>query len=640
MGNSSSQGGTRRGSSPVLTRSIQLNEPLQQPLLMQAIQDNDTPEDPGTLPSVMEINNLIESKRLKEAHQYLLSFRHEVEIEKKGEGTPSTQQNNKMKDLRLLYSALRDKMKNVVKDSSNQTSCSSDLLLQVVQIIQEEEKREGSPGSAGWNWRDTWKEAVREGVRDKIKSVPLDTKEQKKSWLAVHLGLLRKTTMEDLENVKNHLKASYPPSFNVLNTYVESYHESIAQHLKDIPQKDLEAKDCYALLDWIVNCYESEKMMGSPTLQLDVSIGSMSLSLGDSFLNQIKDKCCDLIRDEFDTMMKNLIEMECEKTWGCKEPETMPTHYHSEIHCHICLTMNGYIKNVQEIDPELSKRVLCVCLETLKPFPHRLRQAFDQWYSSTHKDGFDLQASLHRTACINSCISIKEHLETYRESSPQQVEQLGQEMDEGVDQLGKTMMEQFQKDIEPFFKKLMTQRWLTKKNDFYHILRRMKELSQLCKGMKPPYVQTFVNKAHYHVVWSYVSQLMNSNYTCKNKYKRAAAQIKAELRELQNIFTELNSNLNWLSPLGDHLFNIIEKEKPQDIKTSLQDLVKDYPDISGNHVAAVLRFQGMGCRQKYAILNHFNELKNGTTDTADQNGGLFNKIHVPRSDLFCCLPVS
>ena len=95
-----------------------------------------------------------------------------------------------------------------------------------------------------------------EGVQAKLDSVPLDAMELKASWLAVHLGLLGKTIVEDLENVKRDLQGSYPPSFNVFSTYVSCYHAAVGQHLKKLLEKVKDLKDYYALLDWIIHRYE------------------------------------------------------------------------------------------------------------------------------------------------------------------------------------------------------------------------------------------------------------------------------------------------------------------------------------------------------------------------------------------------
>ena len=58
----------------------------------------------------------------------------------------------KEKDLHLLYRALRDKLKTVVRDASD-----PHLLLAAARIVQEEERREGQPGGLGapGGWRGT-----------------------------------------------------------------------------------------------------------------------------------------------------------------------------------------------------------------------------------------------------------------------------------------------------------------------------------------------------------------------------------------------------------------------------------------------------------------------------------------------------
>ncbi|KAL4656363.1 exocyst complex component 3-like protein 4 isoform X1 [Arapaima gigas] len=662
MGNSSSQenkarcskhvgqwhvdvsGDAKRSSSSLLLKTTQLNKELHQPLLEPSSQDTAIQQDRVTLPSVLEINDLIKKKRLEEAYHHLVSFQERVKMEKKS-SEDTLQLDNNIKDLNLLYQGLRDEIKCVVKDSINQPSGSTELLVNVGQIIQEEEKREGDLGSTGWNWRDTWKEAVQEGVQAKIQSIPLDSKEENKSWLAVHLGLLGKAVLEDLEKVKNQLKGSYPPDFNVFNTYVQSYQKGIAEHLKKVPLKDLEAKDCYVLLKWIMRDYKSEKMMGSVTLQPDMSPSNISLSLEDSFLDQIKDKYCDMIQNEFKTTLENLIEIERNQMWGSTEPETMPTYYHSEVHVDVCQGMEGYIKNIQETGPQLSRRVVCICLQELKPFPaSRLEEAFEQWCTSTPCEdapGSHASQFKYRTAYINSFILIKEYLEMYRETSPQQVEHLMEAMEDTIKKLGETMMNQFEKEIEPSFKKLMTKRWLKETRDFQEIMEKIEDLSHLCARMKPPYVKTFVSKAHYLVVLKYISQLMNSSLSCKSsEHKKAAYLIKENLNKLQSAFTNLNSSLDWLLPIGDHLSDIIAKKTPQDVKNCLQDLLSDFPDISRKHVAAVLNFQGtMGCKQTLRILDHFREQQNRTTSPANQDRCFFSKIHVNRKKC-CCIPVT
>lgn len=200
----------------------------------------------------MQISKLVEVEMLEEAHLNLLALRREFQQEQRccGQDAPM-ELAKKEKDLSLLYGDLRDKIKAIVRDSRDK-----DLLVHVARIIQEEERRAEEPGGAPGGWMDFWREAVGEGVRAKVGGVRLMEKEQSASWLPVHLGLLGKAVVEDLESVRKELRWSYPPSFEVFRTYVSSYHRAVGQHLRTLERATTELKDLFALLDWIINQYK------------------------------------------------------------------------------------------------------------------------------------------------------------------------------------------------------------------------------------------------------------------------------------------------------------------------------------------------------------------------------------------------
>lgn len=196
----------------------------------------------------MQVNQLIDNGMLEEAHLNLLAMRQEFqrELEQCSNDCPM-ELAKKEKDLNLLYGGLRNKVSTVVRDSTEEP------LSFVARIIQEEEKRAGEHGGLQGSWMEAWREAVGEGVQAKVESVPV---EQRSSWLPVHLALLGKAIVEDLQNVKRVLRSFYPPSFKVFSTYVQSYHRVVGQHLKKLEQQVTEAKDLYALLNWIINTYK------------------------------------------------------------------------------------------------------------------------------------------------------------------------------------------------------------------------------------------------------------------------------------------------------------------------------------------------------------------------------------------------
>lgn len=205
----------------------------------------------------MQISKLIEMEVLEEAHLNLLALRREFQQEQRrcGEDSPM-ELAKKEKDLSLLYGDLRNKIKAIVRDSNSLPSRNKGLLVHVARIIQEEERWADEPGGPPGSWMEFWREAVGEGVQAKVGGVCLVQKEQSASWLPVHLGLLGKAIVEDLESVRKELRWSYPPSFKVFGTYVSSYHRAVGQHLGTLEEPATELKDLHVLLDWIINQYK------------------------------------------------------------------------------------------------------------------------------------------------------------------------------------------------------------------------------------------------------------------------------------------------------------------------------------------------------------------------------------------------
>ncbi|XP_069577529.1 exocyst complex component 3-like protein 4 [Brachyistius frenatus] len=549
------------------------------------------PEIPHTPLSVMQINKLIETEVLEEAHLHLLALRQEFQREREqcAEDSP-TELAKKEKDLSLLYTDLRNKIGVIVRDSNSHPSRNKALLVPVARIIQEEERRAEEPGGLPDSWREAWKEAVREGVQVKVESVHLQQREQDASWLAVHLGLLGKTILEDLENVKRELRSSYTPSFKVFSTYVRSYHEVVGQHLKKLEQQVTELKDLYALLDWIINKYKSESIMGSFSLQTDMQGESTDLQLEEDFLRQLKEKCCRRVKEDMRSSLDLVIELENEDIWmHSRVPEKEENFLHSPFPMDIWTKVKGNAMRFQKIDAQLEQSVISSCLEELKHFPKKFESEFRRHCSKLKPLWTEYQITY-----INSFTSLQDHIDNYQDSCPDGVEGFRQEVKLLVARLMQDLEDQFKDEVKPYLRSMMTRKWLTNNEDFDHLYRHTELLSKHCNTMRPPHVQGFVSRLHYHVVREYVSQLMKNNYTCKNrKHETAATKIRHQWDKLRELFVDMKSTHEWLHSVGDDLSDIIGQKNKTDIKNHLQPLMEHYPDFSRKHLVAVLYFRGL-----------------------------------------------
>ncbi|MCI4376487.1 hypothetical protein PGIGA_G00188910 [Pangasianodon gigas] len=578
--------------------------------------------------SVMEISNLIETAALKEAYLHILSLQKQVQCEQEalgGEASP-VKLANKEKDLNLLYNNLRDKLSKIVCQSCTQPSGNKELLVQVAGIIQDKEKREGDMGGVG-GWRDVWRTAIQQGVKETLGKSHLNSYEQNVSCIGVHLELLGKKIVELLEMVKAEILNLYPPSFQVFETYASSCHEFVGEHLKELLGKITELKDYNAMLDFAIKRYHSEMILSSPSLQPEMKEQKF-LTLSGDLLGQIKKAYCDCLQETLHASLGNLINAEQEEVWKKKvTPKRIKDEIFliSEVYTDVCEIIRKYSENCAKIDENLERMAICKCMETLKHFPKRFEEEFlKQSRSLLGSDLLDccLWAEYH-VAYINSFSFLKEHMEGYREKCPGQVEELVTEVDGLIDCLRQALLEQFRVEIKPYLGGLMTKNWLNTDTDFSELVNRIETYSGYSKSMRRPPAQSFANDVHYHVVKGYISELLRNKYSCKGKKNdSAAAKINEQWTELKQLFCEMGSTLDWLHSLGYQISKIIEQEHEKDIKNVLTPLVENYPDISKKQLSAILYFRDSGLKfERSPAIQCFTELKRKIDNRKTENIG-------------------
>ncbi|XP_074517111.1 exocyst complex component 3-like protein 4 isoform X1 [Sebastes fasciatus] len=601
------------------------------------------PEIPHTPLSVMQINKLIEMEVLEEAHLNLLALRQEFQHERErcGEDSPM-ELAKKEKDLNLLYGDLRNKLNTIVRHSNSLPSRNKALLVPVARIIQEEGRRAEEPGGLPGCWMEAWREAVGEGVKVKVGSVHLERREQNSSWLSVHLGLLGKTVVEDLESVKKELRWSYPPSFNVFSTYVRSYHRVVGQHLRKLEQQVTEPRDLYALLDWIINRYKSERIMGSLSLQPDMKDESADLQLEDDLLKQLKDKYCCRVKEDVKSSLDRVIELENDDVWkDGKTPKKEEDFLDSQLHMDIWTNVKGYAVNSQKIDAQLEQKVISSCLQELKEFPKRFEAEFRRHCSAFRPQPLWTE---YQITYINSFTALQQHMDGYRDTCPEEVDGFRKEVKGLIMRLLQVLEDQFKDEVKPYLRRQMTRKWLTNDEDFKQLYSRTELLSQHCALMRPPHGQEFASRLHYHVVREYVGQLMKNSYSCKNrKHEKAASKIHAQWAELGDLFEDMKSTHEWLYAAGDDLCDIIGQKNKTDIKNHLEPLVEHYPDCSRKHLVAVLNFRGLvRGREHQLILQRLTELKKKLGNAGgDKSRVLFGDMQVTvNTDCLSNLPFS
>uniref|UniRef100_A0A914BVA9 Exocyst complex component 3 n=1 Tax=Acrobeloides nanus TaxID=290746 RepID=A0A914BVA9_9BILA len=119
-------------------------------------------------------------------------------------------------------------------------------------------------------WKAQLFEVLLNSVRRRVEGNQFEDRTINKQWLARYLEVCRRTVVEDLKIVKRSLAAYFPPEYKIYDRYIQMYHDSISQRLREIAAEFLEKNELVQLLSWI-QAYGGESMLGSPILGISTA---------------------------------------------------------------------------------------------------------------------------------------------------------------------------------------------------------------------------------------------------------------------------------------------------------------------------------------------------------------------------------
>uniref|UniRef100_A0A8C4T5V9 Exocyst complex component 3 n=1 Tax=Erpetoichthys calabaricus TaxID=27687 RepID=A0A8C4T5V9_ERPCA len=642
--------------------------PARKELFKEPLEESPTEDlvivSPTTPLSVMQINKLIYEEILEDAYSHLCLLKNELKSEDTGAGSEGYQMEleKKRKDVQLLYGSLQDKIKNIIIQSNH---CPDEHLSIATKIIanEAEAEQENSFCLAGLQkWIDLWKSAILESAKKNIEEVYSTTKKNQ-TCLAVHLANLGMMIVSDLKHVKNDLRYKYPESLSVCEAYADGYHQATSLHLKDViqpvinPLSELaltsvescgagvspdssglkaetnqytfEYNDLYAVLKWVIKDYVGEAVLGDPDLKPEVNPENMSSPLlDDDTLSKLKREYCDKLQVMMERNLENILKEELTYLEKKTKPEVFNNCYHSELKIDIIKMVNDYLVASKDISEDVETSVLGICCKKIKHFLKSFQNEFRNIRNVFKEDYSTL--SMHMIAYINSFNDIKQTTECYKEQSLETIEQLNKELEDMITNLKNILLDCFKTETKPYFDRLMTEGWLTN-NDFEKIIDISECYTEHFRNVMPPYAEVIVNDVHLYAVKQYVAQIMIQSTSYKGtNHRQVARKICLESKELSRVFEEMGTTATWLNSAGTNIGEIIEAKGREEINKKIKQLYDNYPDVSQNHISAILYFRGLQCRKHQSAIQYFQELKRqqpGKDATRDHQ--LFHGISTP-----------
>ncbi|XP_034625849.1 exocyst complex component 3-like protein 4 isoform X1 [Trachemys scripta elegans] len=632
----SEDSGTLRRNKGFILKGFKQNEESSSAKNMTDTSVDKSGENTGAEPilSVMEINELIQKKQLLEAFASIRCLEKEVITEKeakKYEDNP-TEYARKAKDVDLLCNSVANSIRSIVEETLDQCDVDESLLTSMVTVISKEEKVHAdvqSPSSSESDgvgrprkWRDVWKEAVRGSAEKRVRNVPISLKEDNDSWLAIHLGFLRKCVIEDLLKIKQSVQKCYPDDYKVCGRYVESFHGAISSHLQNLLQRPLEFNELYALLDWVVNTYYSKTLLGHPDLQAEVKTENLPQLLPSETWDKLKKDYKDSLAEKIKHYLDNILKLETRKKWKEeKQPETSQTEYDSSLSLDIQTFIGQHKNESGKILGSLETATLEISIRELREFIPRFREAFVEWY----KEREDLLFVPYLVAYVNSFRDLMRGLQTTFNADTTELENV---LTDVTMSFRKDVLDKLKQKTQPLFKKILTNAWRLNSEILDSIMSATVQFCQHLKHLEQPVNKDFLGDAHKYVVREYITQAIKPRKRMKRaKREKVGKKMKEEATVIHKHFKELGSDVDWLNSAIHYIANIISEKNRCKIKEYIEEICQVYPDVRKEHIEAVLTCRGLDRNKKKSIIQKIDKLQENAESVADRT--LFAEIDTP-----------
>nr|XP_033808040.1 exocyst complex component 3-like protein 4 isoform X2 [Geotrypetes seraphini] len=539
--------------------------------------------------SVMQMHELIQHKKLQEAFASIKLWEDELlaENNSKKYEDDDTEYYRKAMDVNLLYDSLFARIKAIVEEALlAEGNCDGQLIASVVEVIKEEEiaHREAATSELKGlgipkKWKELWRESIGESVTKKVCSVPIPSKEEDKSWLAFHLYYLKTNVSHALSKIKHSVKNYYPDDYKVCDLYVANFHSAISSHLQEnILNKIIDFEELYDLLDWVMNTYCGEDLMGNPALKPEINIESLPPLLEPHVLNKLKADYRKSLTEKMNKYWENILAIEMEK-WNREEEPKREGIQNQGCYClpmyiDIQQMIDHHVRRSGKLCLDLERGTLQMCLEGLQQFIKRLENEFMDWDEKKASPMFVPYLIVY----INSFFELRADTENGDTSHLQ--ERTICILNMAVKSFKDYFFNRLKRQTRPHFRQLLTIKWISSTEAFDTVKESIRMASQPVKYLKHPY----------------------------NK----------------------DSDMEWLCPVIYRVSAIIAKKKEENITKNLEKIYHEYPDISEEHVLAILNLQGTRRSKKLAIVEHFKTLQKAKANPGNEDDrNLFAEIQVP-----------
>ncbi|GCC36987.1 hypothetical protein chiPu_0015487 [Chiloscyllium punctatum] len=614
---------------------------------------------------VRETRQLIEERRLLDAHAKLMEmegWRDNILQQLHRAGRQDTEGERIVLSYFAVVGQLNEELIkelwDVVGSGLALVKQDPSLFVSAIRIIEREEEMDRAaadsqsqhaflPPGRPKNLRQTFFKVIEQSTRAQFRARQTDTKGP---GLASHLAALHNNILSDLKVVKHLMVQCCPPHYNILQTYVMLHHSCLSGHLQDIISWDLEKSEIYTVLNWIRHIYHSRpKILAHPDLSPDVDIVSPGPLISQDALEQLQNKYVGAVRVAVSDWMQKALEAEVNDWYREEEPESdHEGYYHSSLPVIVTQMLEENVQVAMVISDSLRDQMVTMALQELESFLCRFREAVISYGKERQKPSQPKYYLLYLLAVVNNCIAIRRCIQWLQQQGNQGshgdgCNKLPQPIDTALDRAMKKgcrlLIDEMLSELQPHFLQLWSTSWFCGSDIIDSICTVMETHCGHFGHIREPIFQFMLSEGLRLVIIDYVRTLVLRKIVCKNptERERLSDRMARDAEKLHKLFC----NLGLEEP--DHLTSVItsvsELVKLKDtslLSLEVSCLVANYPDISDEHVSALLDIRGDVSKDVRGTVLEM--LEQSSQPAPEDYQPIFSEILVPTPVLPFCLP--
>lgn len=475
------------------------------------------------------------------------------------------------------------------------------------------EKQSGfKPPGRPKNWRNMAMDVLERSVAQRIEGTHVDERDNK-MWLVRYLELTRLLILEDLRVVKTLCEPCFPPSWNIVQSYVEMYHTCLSKHLEELVQSGLEGNEIVSMLAWTTNTYGGPDLMQHPELTIDTS--KLGPLLSESAVIGLQDKYLKVMENNYQEWMRKTLEAEQADWRAGVAPEGDETDgfFHTSAPVIIFQMIDQNLVVTKTISQELTHRALLLSMDQVTQYGRLYRNAIISFKSRHFEDRSQVPFFTHyMITIVNNCLRFVELAQQLKaqywrpgvhdRDSAAKLELLFSTFQNLRNEAAQFLLEEAFLDLDSHFKDIATPKWLSSSIPVDTICVTLEDYFQDYVHLCEKNFELVITEAQNNVARRYLTALLQRKLSLKElehrrqlakKVTDEAAQLKALfLRRAPKVLSE-ESPLDSLKILSE----VIHSEDADMLSFDLITVIEKYHDITEDHLSRLLSLRGDITRQ-------------------------------------------